>query len=88
MPGVGSDRPASQWDQRIEPQRMALKLTVPTLNSPETAQQLKETLLTSEPNAKVEVDTQSKTVTVESQASEETFKQLIIAAGHQISTGA
>ncbi|MBD2021226.1 cation transporter [Leptolyngbya sp. FACHB-36] len=63
---------------------MALKLTVPTLNSSEAAQELKETILTSEPNAHVEVDPETKTVTVESQASEETFKQLITAAGHQI----
>ncbi|MBF2002372.1 MAG: heavy metal transport/detoxification protein [Synechococcales cyanobacterium M58_A2018_015] len=63
---------------------MALKLHVPTLTSPEAAQALQETLLTSEPDAQVEVDVASKTVTVESQASEETFKQLIVAAGHTI----
>lgn len=63
---------------------MALKLTVPTLNSPEAAQNLKETILTSEPTARVEVDPNTKTVTVESQASETTFKQLIVAAGHEI----
>lgn len=63
---------------------MALKLNVPTLNSPEAAKSLKETIMTSEPNARVEVDVEAKTVTVESQASEETFKQLIIAAGHEI----
>lgn len=63
---------------------MALKLNVPTIDSPESAQTLKETILTSEPNAKVEVDPKAKTVTVESKASEETFKQLIVAAGHKI----
>ena len=63
---------------------MALKLNVPTLNSPEAAKSLKETIMTSEPNARVEVDVEAKTVTVESQASEETFKQLIVAAGHKI----
>ncbi len=63
---------------------MALKLNVPTLDSQEAAQSLKETILTSEPDAKVEVDPKAKTVTVESQASEETFKELITAAGHQI----
>jgi copper chaperone len=63
---------------------MALKLNVPTINSPESAQTLKETLLTSEPDARIDVDPTSKTVTVESQASEETFKQLIIAAGHKL----
>lgn len=63
---------------------MALKLHVPTLDSPEAAKYLEETILTSEPDAKVVVDPNAKTVTVESQASEETFKQLITAAGHQI----
>lgn len=63
---------------------MALKLNVPTLDSEEAAKSLKETILTSEPNARVDVDPQSKTVTVESKASEETFKQLIVAAGHKI----
>lgn len=64
---------------------MALKLNVPTIDSPESAKALKETILTSEPDARVEVDANSKTVMVESKASEETFKQLIVAAGHQIS---
>ena len=63
---------------------MALKLNVPTLNNPEDAADLKETILTSEPEAKVEVDVDAKTVTVESAASESTFKQLIVAAGHQV----
>lgn len=63
---------------------MALKLNVPTLNSPEAVQTLKETILTSEPDAKVDVDLETKVVTVEAKASEETFKQLITAAGHKI----
>ncbi len=63
---------------------MALKLHVPTINSPESAKSLKETILTSEPDAKVEIDPEAKTVTVNSEASEETFKQLIVAAGHHI----
>lgn len=61
-----------------------MKFNVPTLDSSESATKLKETLLTSEPKAKVEVDSDSKTVTVDSEASEETFKQLIIAAGHKL----
>lgn len=63
---------------------MTLKLNVPTLNSPEAAKELKETLLTSEPDASIDVDLASKTVTVESKASEETFKQLIVATGHKL----
>ncbi len=63
---------------------MALKLNVPTLDSPQAAEELKKVILTSEPDAKVDIDTVAKTVTVEAQASEETFKQLITATGHQI----
>jgi copper chaperone len=63
---------------------MALKLNIPTLDSPEAAKNIKETILTAEPDAKVDVDIDSKTVTVEAKASEETFKQLIEATGHRI----
>jgi len=63
---------------------MALKLSIPTLNSPEAARTIQETILTAEPDARVQVDLESKTVTVEAKASEETFKQLIEAAGYPI----
>ncbi|NJR64211.1 MAG: heavy metal transport/detoxification protein [Leptolyngbyaceae cyanobacterium CRU_2_3] len=63
---------------------MALELHVPTINSPESAKSLKQTILTSQPDANIEIDLEAKTVTVNSQASEETFKQLIVAAGHHI----
>jgi copper chaperone len=63
---------------------MALKLHVPSINSPDSANQLKETLLTSEPDADIEVSAETQTVTVNSEASEETFKQLITAAGHNL----
>ncbi len=63
---------------------MALKLTVPSLNSPEAAKALKETILTSEPDAQVQIDPETKTIEIEAKASEETFKQLITAAGHRI----
>ena len=63
-----------------------MQFKVPTIDSSESASQLKKTILTSEPNAKVEVDSDSKTVTIDSEASEETFKQLIIAAGHKLNS--
>jgi copper chaperone len=63
---------------------MALKLKVPTLDHPGAADAIKEVILTAEPDAKVDMDMQAKTVTVEAKASEETFKQLIEAAGHPI----
>ena len=61
-----------------------MKFNVPTLNSSESAQELKETILTSEPDAKVEIDSDAKTVTIDSEASEETFKELIVASGHKL----
>lgn len=61
-----------------------MQFNVPTLDSPKAANELKETILTSEPNAKVEVDLDSKMVTINSEASEETFKELIVATGHKI----
>ncbi len=61
-----------------------MQFNVPTIDSSETASKLKETILTSEPKAKVEVNSDLKTVTIDSEASEETFKQLIVAAGHKI----
>lgn len=63
---------------------MALKFSVPSIHSPESATELRETILTSEPDAQVEVDPETKTVTVESNASEETFKEVIVAAGHTL----
>ena len=60
-----------------------MQFKVPTIDS-ESAEQLKTTILTSEPEAKVEIDSESKTVTINSKASAETFKQLIVAAGHEI----
>jgi copper chaperone len=63
---------------------MALKLHIPTLDNAQAANDIKETILTAEPDAKVEVDVENKTVTVEAKAAEETFKQLIEASGHQV----
>lgn len=65
---------------------MALKLSVPTLDNAKAAETIKELILTAEPDAKVNVDLESKTVTVEGKASEETFKQLIEAAGHPLAS--
>ena len=60
-----------------------MQFNVPTIDS-ESAEELKTTILTSEPEAKVEIDPESKTVTIDSKASEETFKELIVAAGHKL----
>lgn len=64
---------------------MALKLHVPTLDTPEAAEDVKETILVHEPDAKVDIDLEQRIITVEGKASEETFKQAITAAGYPIS---
>ena len=61
-----------------------MEFHVPTLNSTEDTQKLKETILTSEPNAKVDIDLDNKKVTIDSEASAETFKQLIVASGNKV----
>ena len=62
-----------------------MEFNVHTLESAEAGEELKQTILTSEPNANVNIDVDSKKVSIESKASAETFKQLIVAAGHQVS---
>jgi copper chaperone len=62
---------------------MALNLGIPTIDA-QSAETLRETILTSEPDAKIDIDLDEKTVIIEAQASEETFKQLVEAAGHPI----
>lgn len=63
---------------------MALKLNVPSLADAAAAEDIKRTIKTTEPDAQVEINIDAKTVTVESDASEETIKQLITATGHRI----
>jgi copper chaperone len=63
---------------------MALELKVPGMNGSDAAQTITEVIKTAEPAAQVNVDLDAKTVTVVSQASEETIKQLITASGYTI----
>lgn len=63
---------------------MALTFQVSTLGDQKSVQELKDLILTSEPEASIDINPQAKTVTIDSAASEETFKQLITAAGHKI----
>ena len=62
-----------------------MEFNVSTLDTKDQVENLKKTILTSEPNANVSIDLDSKKVTIESEASTETFKQLIVAAGHEVS---
>ncbi len=63
---------------------MALKLKVSDITCDGCAETISEAIHTMEPDAKVDVDVQAKTVTVESAASEETIKQSIVAAGYTV----
>jgi copper chaperone len=63
---------------------MALKLKVSNLAGERSAETITESIHLLEPQAKVDVDVNSKTVTVESKASEESIKQVIVAAGYTI----
>ncbi|MEA5507163.1 heavy-metal-associated domain-containing protein [Halotia wernerae UHCC 0503] len=63
---------------------MSLKLKVPDIACDACATKITESIHTMEPNAQVEVDVKSKTVTVDSAASEESIKQVIVAAGYKI----
>jgi copper chaperone len=66
---------------------MALKLSVPTLDHPGAIEAIKGVIQTAEPDAKVDIDQTAKIVTIDAKASEETFKQLIEAAGYPIAKG-
>lgn len=60
-----------------------MKFYIPSLKSSEAAEQLKATILTSEPEASININVGQKIMTVESKASPETFRQLITITGHQ-----
>lgn len=61
-----------------------MQFHVSTLQSSDNANALKQTLQTSEPEATVNIDVDQKLIIVQSDASRETFQQLITAAGHQV----
>lgn len=63
---------------------MALKLNVPNIACENCAAKITNSIHVMEPDAKVDIDVNAKTVSVESKASEESIKQIIVAAGYQI----
>jgi copper chaperone len=63
---------------------MSLKLQVPDIACDACAKKITDSIHTMEPDAQVDVDVNSKTVTVDSAASEESIKQMIVAAGYEI----
>lgn len=63
---------------------MALKLKVSNLKCDDCAAKISESIKVMEPKAKVDVDVDSKTVSVDSGASPESIKQAIVAAGYHV----
>lgn len=63
---------------------MALQLKVPSMVCEGCAETVTKAIKTVDSDASVSVDLPSKTVTLESQASEESFKQAIVATGHTL----
>ncbi|AFY48253.1 copper chaperone [Nostoc sp. PCC 7524] len=63
---------------------MALKLKVPDIACDACAEKITDSIHVMEPDALVDVNVKDKTVTVESAASEESIKQVIVAAGYSI----
>ncbi|MEH2276220.1 MAG: heavy-metal-associated domain-containing protein [Nostoc sp.] len=63
---------------------MAIKLKVPDIKGDDCAKKITKSILTMESDAKVDVDVNAKTVTVDAAASEETIKQIVQSAGFTI----
>ncbi|MBW4614722.1 MAG: heavy-metal-associated domain-containing protein [Desmonostoc vinosum HA7617-LM4] len=63
---------------------MSLKLHVANITCQDCAGKIADSIHVMEPDAMVDVDVNAKTVTVESAASEESIKQVIVAAGYTI----
>ncbi|MFN6529645.1 heavy-metal-associated domain-containing protein [Nostoc sp. ChiSLP03a] len=63
---------------------MAIQLKVPDIKGEECAKKITKSILTMESDAKVDVNVDTKTVTVDTEASEESIKQMVQAAGFTI----
>ena len=61
-----------------------LELKVPSMVCDGCVEKITEVIKTHEPNAKVDIDLGSKKVSVDTEASEESIKQVIVAAGHTV----
>ncbi|BAZ14973.1 hypothetical protein NIES4071_68430 [Calothrix sp. NIES-4071] len=63
---------------------MALKLNVPNISCEDCGTKISDSIHVVDSGAKVDVNVDAKTVTVEAEASEESIKQAIVAAGYHI----
>jgi copper chaperone len=62
----------------------AMQFNVPSIVCDGCATTIREEILTHESDAKVEVDVKAKTVSVETEASEASIRQMIVATGHTV----
>ena len=65
---------------------MAINLKVPSMVCDGCVTAVTEAIKTHEPQAKVDINLDTKQVTVETEASEASIKQIITAAGHEVSS--
>ena len=63
---------------------MALKLKVPSMVCESCVEKVAGAIKTVDSEAQVDIDLESKTVTLDSAASEESFKQAITAVGFEV----
>ena len=63
---------------------MSINLKVPSMVCDGCVDTVKEAIATHEPKAKVDINLNTKQVTVDTEASEASIKQIITAAGHTV----
>ncbi|BAU64550.1 Heavy metal transport/detoxification protein [Stanieria sp. NIES-3757] len=63
---------------------MTMELKVPSMVCEGCVDTVNKAILTHEPEAEVNIDLATKKVTVNTQASEESIKQIIVATGHEV----
>ncbi|MGK7874524.1 MAG: heavy-metal-associated domain-containing protein [Xenococcaceae cyanobacterium] len=63
---------------------MTIQLKVPSIACEVCAETITKEIKNHQPEAKVEVDIETKMVTVETEASQESIKQMIEIAGHTV----
>jgi len=63
---------------------MTIKLKVPSMVCDGCVDNVKEAITTHEPEAKVDINLDTKQVEVDTKASEESIRQIITAAGHTV----
>ena len=63
---------------------MTINLKVPSMVCDGCVTSVKDAITTHEPNAKVEIDLETKQVSVDTEASEASIKQVITAIGHTV----